>query len=56
MLGLGLSGWAKDADSWQNWHYEAFATEQGGAVGDGVVEHWTIILDYAGPWVTMVQL
>ena len=32
----------------------AFVTEQDD-VGDGVVEHWTI-LDSAGPWVTMVQL
>ena len=32
----------------------AFVTEQDD-VGDGVVEHWTI-LDGAGPWVTMVQL
>ena len=43
---LGLCGWAKDVDSWQqNWHYEAFATEQGDCAvdGDGVVEHWTIL-------------
>ena len=32
----------------------AFVTEQDD-VGDGVVEHWTI-LDGASPWVTMVQL
>ena len=51
---LDQCDWARDVDSRQSWHYVAFVTEQDD-VGDGVVEHWTI-LDGAGPWVTMVQL
>ena len=33
----------------------AFVTEQDD-VGDGVVEHWTILDERAGPGVTMVQI
>ena len=51
---LDQCDWARDVDSRQSWHYVAFVTEQDD-VGDGVVEHWTI-LDGASPWVTMVQL